>query len=141
MKHRSKRLLLKIAITTAFSFILFYGCDKDMQHPVPNVYVEFTVNMEMTYNLNTIGGWEYFTGGYRGIVIYRFSEDDFRVFDRTCTHDIYERIVVKDPPIAECEECESTYLLIDGSVVDGPARYPLKQYRTSFNYPFLHVSN
>ena len=141
MRNRGISLFLNILIATTISLTLLSGCEKDMQHPVPNVHVDFRINLEITYELNTIGGWVYFSGGYRGIVIYRLSEDEFRAFDRACTYDVYNRIVVDDPPIARCEECESTYLLIDGSVVEGPARYPLKQYRTTYHPPFVYVSN
>ncbi len=130
-----------IIIIIVAGVALLSECDKDMKHPVPDVHVDFRIDLQITYKLNTIGGWEYFTGGYRGIVIYRASEDEFSAFDRACTHNIYNSIVVNDPPIAECEECGSSYLLIDGSVVNGPAKHQLKQYRTILDYPYLYVRN
>lgn len=141
--HRTTSLLI-----FAFCSLLLFplSCGKENQHPVPVVPVEFTINIESTQfiELNSIGGWAYFSGGYRGIIIYRWSYDEFRAFDRACPHHPYEqcaRITVEDPPIAICNCCESMYLLIDGSVVDGPSRYPLKQYRTYFQYPHLQVTN
>ncbi len=122
------------------------SCDKDNRHPVPNVLVEFAINTESTQHieLNSIGGWAYYTGGFRGIIIYRYSEDEFKAFDRGCPYHPYDecaRITVSDPPLAVDTCCNSTFLLIDGSPVSGPARHPLKEYRTFYNYPYLQVSN
>ena len=141
MKFGKLSSCLLVFIVATISLVFLFGCDKDSQHPVPNVFVDFRINLEFTYELNSIGGWANFTGGYRGIVIYRLSADEFRAFDRACTYNVYDRVVVNDPPIAECTECESTYLLTDGSVVNGPASYPLKQYRTTFNHPYIYISN
>lgn len=139
-KNKNTTPIFMIAI---HCLALMYGCNKDMQHPVPDVHVDFRINLEVTYKLNTIGGWEYFTGGYNyhGIVVYRESVDEFNAFDRTCTHNISERIEVSDPPTAECTECGSKYLLLDGSVIKGPAKHHLKRYRTRLEYPYLYVWN
>ncbi len=129
-----------ISIICLFGITFMESCEKEYQHPVPQVYEQdLTINLEMVYKLNTIGGWEYFTGGYNGIVIYRLSEEEFRAFDRACTNDISKRVEVEDPPIAKCEKCESSYLLLDGSVVSGKANYPLKQYQVDLNYPYLTI--
>ncbi len=128
-------------------FLLFpVSCGKDSWHPVPSVPVSFTINIESTINieLNNIGGWAYYSGGHRGIIIYRWSVDEFRAFDRACPHHPFEAcalIRVEDPPVAKCSCCESLFLLLDGSVVRGPSRFPLKQYRTYLQFPFLSVSN
>ncbi|MFN3554719.1 MAG: Rieske (2Fe-2S) protein [Bacteroidales bacterium] len=121
------------------------GCTRDDKHPVPWVYVDFVINIEFTQNieLNAIGGWAYYTGGHRGILIYRVSHDEFRAFDRACPHEPYAdcRIVVENPPFAECPCCNSVFNLLDGSPFTGPSRHPLRAYRTVFNFPYLQVSN
>ncbi len=136
----SKPVQIITLIICLLSITFLESCEKDYHHPVPQVYdQDLRINLEMVYKLNTIGGWEYFTGGYNGIVVYRLSEDEFRAFDRACTYDIAERVEVKDPPIAKCEKCESSYLLIDGSVVSGKANHPLKQYQADLNSPYLTI--
>ncbi len=132
-------------LAAAIVAVQFSSCTKDEQHPVPIVPVEFRINLEFqNIELNSIGGWAYYTGGFRGIVIYRVSQDEFTAFDRACPYHPYEecgRITVEEPPLAECKCCESTFLLLDGSPVSGPARHPLRQYRTVFDDPFLYVGN
>ncbi len=129
-----------------FIIALPFACDKDSRHPVPIVPVDFTINVESTQHieLNNIGGWAYYTGGYRGIIIYRQSVDEFRAFDRACPyhpHDDCAIVRVYDPPVAKDTCCGSRFLLIDGSVVTGPAQHPLREYRTYYNHPYLQVTN
>jgi hypothetical protein len=135
-----------LSVLLALMMLLPLSCGKDGRHPVPDVMVNFTLNLESTQyiELNVVGGWAYFTGGYRGIIIYRQSIDEFRAFDRACPYHPYDDcalIRVFDPPLATDTCCGSRFLLIDGSVVTGPSEWPLKQYRTFFNPPFLQVSN
>ena len=138
------RKFLFFAIFISFIF-LPTSCGKE-DHPVPDVYVSFTLNLESTQyiELNGIGGWAYFSGGYKGIIIYRWSIDEFMAFDRACPYHPYDPcglVVVDDPPIARCDCCGSQYLMIDGSVFEGPSKFPLKQYRTYYQEPYLQVSN
>jgi nitrite reductase/ring-hydroxylating ferredoxin subunit len=128
-----------------FLLIFLSGCLKEDQHPVPLIPVDFRINTEFQFiELNSIGGHVNVHGGFGGIVIYRFSVDQFFAFDRACPvhpHDSKARILVDNAPLAHCGVCESTYLLLDGSPVSGPARFPLRQYRTLFSDPYLYVSN
>jgi nitrite reductase/ring-hydroxylating ferredoxin subunit len=137
-KHFQKFLILIAAV-------LMMACTKEDQHPVPLIPVDFRVNLEFQFiELNSIGGHVNVYGGFGGIVIYRFSVDQFYAFDRACPvhpHDPNARIVVDNAPVAHCKVCESSYLLLDGSPVSGPARFPLRQYRTMYSDPYLYVSN
>jgi nitrite reductase/ring-hydroxylating ferredoxin subunit len=122
------------------------SCDKENENPVPFVAVDFMINVESTQylELNTIGGWAYFTGGYRGIIVYRHSVDEFTAFDRACPFHPFEEdalVRVFDPPLATDTLCGSTFLLIDGSVVVGPSRHPLRQYRTFYSPPYVQVTS
>jgi len=142
----NNRTRLTGALLVVGMFFLLFSCGKEAQHPVPHVPVNFQINIESPqYNaLNAIHGWVFLSGGFRGIIIYRWTIDEFRAFDRACPHHPFEdcgRITLVDPPRALCPCCESTYLLLDGSVFSGPSRFPLKQYRTYFEHPWLIVSN
>ncbi len=116
---------------------LFQSCRDEYLHPVPDVDVNFSISINSYFELQNINGYTYIDNyGYNGIVVFRYSQDEFTAFDRACPHDVYEhecKIEVIDPPIAEDPCCNSQFLLIDGSVVDGPSKHPLKQYNASFN--------
>jgi len=122
------------------------GCKKD-EEAVPNVQVNLVISTtDVAFNdLNAVGGWIYLIGGSRGIVIYRFSMDEFMAYDRHCTYEPKETcgIVAVDQSgvIAEDNCCGSQFILTDGSVAGGPATIPLKRYQTSFDGNLLHVFN
>jgi len=130
-------------------------CQKDKQDPLPYAIVNIRIepNSTIYINLNTVGGYEYLTAEYpsRGIIVYRISTTDFVAFERTCPFDpdaccddengcsrLYvdeSGLIIKD----DC--CGSTYLILDGSNVEGPSVRPLKQYNTSFDGKTLHIYN
>jgi len=130
-----------------FSVFMFSSCEKENNHPVPNVMVDIRINIEnATYSgLNTIGSSIQVTGGYRGIIIYRAGLNEFTAFDRSCPHHPFEQCAVvnglEGQPFAECDCCGSVYQLLDGSKFDGPSLFPLRAYRAVFSHPFLTISN
>ncbi len=126
--------LLLVCVLTALA-----GCDKDREHPVPYVHVQFDFNI-IHYNLNSVGSSHQFSqhesGGYRGIVVYRLSMDEFKAYDRACPCDPHHctvSISADNPVLVTDPCCGSTFLLMDGSLVEGDAQFPLKEYRALFN--------
>ena len=133
----------------AATLIFLPGCSKDREHPVPYVYVDFNFNIT-NYNLDSPGLTHQFpkdqypNGGYQGMIVYRESETEFRAFDRACPshpHNCQVSIKEDNELYGKCPCCGSEFLLIDGNVIEGEARYPLKEYSTSFNRPRLRVTN
>jgi len=122
------------------------GCDKD-DNKVPNVPVNMVISTtDPEFNdLNAVGGWIYLTGGSRGIVVYRFSIDEFMAYDRHCTYNPSDACglveVDQSGVIAEDACCGSKFILTDGTVAEGPAEVPLKYYQTSFDGNLLHIYN
>ncbi len=132
-----KRFNLNILIII-FIAALFSGCNDNQQDYIPEVKVNFEVDLFLpSYtDLNIVGG-SYIdtTRGYKGIIIYRATESDFYAFDQACPYDPYddEALVVVDPweSIAVDYHCGSKFLLTDGFPIEGPAELPLKQYNAS----------
>ncbi len=130
------------------SLILFTlnACDSAHQ-VVPNVYVDFSIRlMDPEFNSLTIPGNSLtVTGGVNGIIIYRISQDEFAAYDRTCTHDVNEncKVYVDETKLFAVDTacCGTKFLLLDGSVSEGVATYPLKRYRTYFDGYTLRVYN
>jgi nitrite reductase/ring-hydroxylating ferredoxin subunit len=128
-------------------FSLFLACKKKNKDPIPESYVNFYLNISSTIYLNlaSVGGSEYITGGYKGIVVYRKSSEEFVAFERACPNDweIDSAFVSVEPSdlILKCKSCTSEFLILDGSVVKGPSELPLKQYKTTFDGQTLHVYN
>ena len=106
---------------------------------VPFVPVDLYLNLYLPgySSLNAIGGWAYVSGGSRGIIIYRQSVDLFAAYDRHCTYNADNPCVIAEVDssftFVECSCDGSQYQLYDGLVIQGPAGYSLKPYRTSFS--------
>ena len=126
------------------------GCEKYSQHPIPDVFVNFTINIlydpefirlqaqnnSINITSNTIG---VVVLGYdnNGVIVYN-AGGEFYAFDRTCPYDYPESIIVKTDPtsgLVTCPECESIYVLPSrgAPTLDGPASFPLKEYRAFYN--------
>jgi nitrite reductase/ring-hydroxylating ferredoxin subunit len=151
-KNKMKISAIKInRFLIFFTFFLLFTpqCKKDKKDLIPYIYVNFYVNVNSTqYNgLSTIGGWAYVTGGVRGIILYHKSVDEFMAYDRDCPYQTSNTCALltvdKSMVTATDSCCGSQFLLLDGSIVKGPATIMLKQYTTSYdeNSSTLHVSN
>ncbi len=134
-----KRYIFNTFALLFVSLFALVSCDDDREHPVPYVHVRFEFNV-IHYNLSAPGSAHQFSveesGGYRGIIVYRVSMDEFRAYDRACPCDPHNCKVSIDPdnPLLATDPCcGSSFLLMDGTIVDGNARFPLKEYRTTFS--------
>ena len=144
MKKHSFKILKYILFLVAI--LITPRCKKDKDE-IPYVYVNFYINTTSTQyiGLNTIGGYEYITGGVRGIIVYHRSVDEFMAYERDCPYqpsNSCAQVEVDQSAIMAVDSCcGSEFLLLDGSVVKGPATIMLKQYQTSFDGTTLHVFN
>jgi nitrite reductase/ring-hydroxylating ferredoxin subunit len=124
------------------------GCEKDNPTAgVPLVPVDITINVNNPayVDLQVPGGWLYLTGGVQGILVYRNTSDAFTAMDRQCTFQPATgcRVVVDESQVAATDTscCGASYLLLDGSVTQGPATLALARYNTSFNGSILRIYN
>ena len=141
---KSKVVFFSLAIFISGYII---SCKKDAGDVVPDVYVNiyiYTTAPEFI-SINAVGGWVYITGGSRGIVVYRNSVEEFMAYDRHCTYqpsNSCARIEVEQSNITAVDSCcGSKFVLTDGSVVNGPASLPLKQYQAMLDGNVLHIFN
>lgn len=129
-----------------FTFILFlittisFSCrktnDEDRAAFVPvDTYVN--INLPQYQALNISGGWAYANGGIKGLIIYRRGTDEFVAFDRNCTYNDANSCgfasVDSSNVLINCACDGSVYNIFDGSVSQGPATLPLRQYNASFD--------
>ena len=122
-------------------------CDSNAQN-IPYVPVNFQINLNLpAYNdLNFISNHITVEGGSKGLIIYRYTQDIFVVLDRHSTSDIALGCTVSVDDdgllISDNSDCsESKWIIIDGSVSNGPATLPLHRYSTNWNPPVLSVFN
>lgn len=126
--------------------VLLAGCKKK-KDDVPDTYVNVTIyTTEPSFaNLNAVGGWIYVNAGYKGIIVYRKSQEDFIALERACTFDPQSECdgitVTTDNITAQDTCCGSKFLIFDGSITQGPATAVLSQYRTSYDGTTLKIFN
>jgi hypothetical protein len=135
-------------IFIALILFAFNGCKDRNQNSsrIPFVSVNITIAVQDAQfsRLNVIGGWVYITGGSRGIIVYRKSESEFTALDR---HSPYLpnnncRVEVDKTDIAAVDSCSgSKFLLVDGSIVNGPSELPLQSYQTVFDTQYIRIFN
>ena len=140
------KLRISLIIIGAY-FLMQSSCDQNNQN-IPYVPVNFDLNINLPAytSLNYPGEHLIVQGGSKGIIVYRYTIDEFVVLDRHSTFDVTLgcKVLVESDGItlSDENECsESKWLIIDGSVMQGPATLPLHRYRTSWNPPILHVYN
>jgi hypothetical protein len=90
--------------------VLGFACKKNNNHPVPNVPVDITIdiNLPSYINLTGVSGWAYVNGGSRGIIVYRKSQDEFLAFDRYSPADVNG-----DCPQALTPDIDNFLILLD----------------------------
>ena len=144
MKNKGLFLLLG-----TFSLVLCLSCKKkkNAEQYIPYVYVDFYISIAnpQFVSLNAVGGWVYVTGGSKGIIVYRKSNDEFAAYDRHCPYQPENACsilsVSASGTTATDSCCGSEFLLIDVSVLKQPSSYPMLRYQTLFNGSQLHVFN
>lgn len=127
--------------------VLLSGCKGYEHETIPSVKVNITIYPDnVNYlSLNHIGGYVYLTGGVAGIIVYRLDQTTFMAYDRACSYDWEDTdawICVADDGLTLVDEnCGSRFNILDGSVINGPAQYPLYFYKTTYDGRRLRIYN
>ena len=159
MITESKIIYFLVVITIAIGLS---SCNKK-NDVIPDVTIDFRIDIndpEFT-GLASFGGIALissatnnlgiYAAGYggNGIIIFSGVEEQFYAYDRTCPHDYaVNGLSVKvniDPTNslnAICPKCSTNYALAAGGTPSkGIGRYPLKNYKTSFDGRYVRVWN
>lgn len=138
---------MRKTLVLIFSSIVLLGskCRKtDNDIPYHPVDITININEPSFFNLTAVSGHETVIGGSMGIVIYRKSFNEFVALERHVPYHVSDncRVDVLDDDVTLEDPCSgSQWLIIDGSIIKGPASQPLLQYNTSFNNPILRIYN
>lgn len=156
-------LFSKLTFFLILAFALsLSSCNKSKNDVIPDVYVDFTLDLldPEFIDLNAVGGtvtvdertnnYGYRSAGFKGNgIIVHAGVDEFFAYDRTCPHDYASygtaiRIDVDNTNTlyAICPVCKTKYgLPVNGTPTEGIGRYPLKNYKTSFDGRRVRVWN
>jgi Rieske Fe-S protein len=140
-----------ICFVSIFSLIALNGCNKDNEHPVPNVsfYIEpiYIYDPEYTNLLNVYGTIVIPDEGYQGngILLINLGNDSYKAYDCTCTYEVEAgcKVSPNENQInsAVCSCCGSIYELTFGTPNSGPAGYLLKEYHVIFDGEYIRIYN
>ncbi len=141
--------MLRMKKAVLFFFIAALSCSRCRDNnitQVPYVPVNIAININQPdfFDLTVPSGWVYVTGGSRGIIVYRNSIDEFTALERHSTYQVENQcaVAVNDDGVLISDPCSaSQWYIQDGTVVNGPATFPLVQYETSFQDPYLYITN
>lgn len=126
--------------------ILLSSCNRDNDQ-IPYVPVDFTIYISdpQWINLSVPGGWEYVSGGSKGIILFRTNLDEIMAYERHCPYQPENgcKIHVDSTWITATDTtcCGTTFNLYNGSVTSGLSTLPLKAYQTIFDGEILKVVN
>lgn len=79
-----------------------------------------------------------------GLLVYRYNSELFKAYDRHSPYDVdrYCQLYVDSTNIIVRDSCSgSAFLLVDGSIANGPATQPMKEYNTTFDGDILTITN
>jgi hypothetical protein len=147
MKKYLKYSNLAIFSTSIILLFCFFSCNTPKDN-IPYEPVDITINLNnVEYaDIKSIGGHVMIYGGYKGIVIYKVNRDEYTAFERACPYDpFYCRVdydSIEENLLDTC--CGSRFSLIfEGSIINGPAELPLRQYQTYYNsnLSMLRITN
>ncbi|MCG8412398.1 MAG: hypothetical protein MI739_14055 [Bacteroidales bacterium] len=127
------------------------SCDKEKTvFPYVPVHVTFSLSSDLSNLL--VGQYKTINGyGLGGLIIYRRDFNVFQAFDRACTYEGGNDCILSDSEFSgvfKCPCCKSMFYMTPnnqvepGSIFQGPANTPLKQYACSFDgSDFVTVRN
>lgn len=130
------------------------NCSKDSSNIIPNVRFNAEINLD---NPQYAGKNPFFVRpdasnryvGVNGVVVFEVTPTQFYAFDLMCTHQhdngnhYYVEEINQGDIVLKCPECDSEFNVAAeyGSVVKGPAKWPLKRYQTSVTGNILRIWN
>lgn len=137
---------LHVLLTFIIAGALIQSRCNDPNQYIPYVPVDFSINVNLPnyMDLSVPSGHILVNGGSKGIILYRYTLDDFVALDRHATADIPAgcQVQVAEDGLMLIDPCgNSEWLIIDGSVVSGDATLPLHRYATQWTPPILRVYN
>ncbi|MEC7114440.1 MAG: hypothetical protein VXY61_08415 [Bacteroidota bacterium] len=138
-------LLCRSAGLLALAFLPLSGCvDTPGVIPYVDVQVDLNLSLPAYNNLNFPNNWLYISGGSRGLIVYRYTLDEFVVLDRHATWDVgagCQCTVSPDGYTIEDPCSGSQWYIFDGSIIQGPTTAPLERYTTTWIPPVLSIRN
>jgi nitrite reductase/ring-hydroxylating ferredoxin subunit len=140
----SQNTKIKIFLITGSLILCCLNCQKDSVSQIPYVSFNTIISANELFNI-PIGSSKSFPGGNDSIYVYHADISTYYAYDRLCTYFPNDTsAIVTDIPggaTATCPHCKSKFELVDGGIIKGPARFPLKPYQATLLNGRLNIIN
>ncbi len=125
---------------------LIFSCGSYVETPLPYVPVNIRINLNdlRHQNLWRDGGFLYFQGGLRGVIVYRKNASMYYAFERNCTFEPSNscaQVWVDNSGFFMLDSCCGSQFDFEGNVLSGVAILPLQRYETTLVGNELFVRN
>jgi hypothetical protein len=129
--------------------ILIFSCCSSRRNAcyfpsVPVVFKEINLNLIEYSNLRFENSFVYESGGIAGLIIYRETGNDFRVFDRASpiSPENPNAILYVDSNLFGLKDSVNNALFdFEGNILYGPKNCNLLRYNAAYHPPFLIIQN
>ncbi len=145
-KSNMRKTLPSIVICIALAGLLASAaCQSDnIYDTIPYVLVDTTINLNnLQYEkLRQDKGYVEILGGYKGIIIYRESANNYKAFEKASpyrTDEACGEIFVDQSRLYMYEGCNNSVFDFNGYPAGGVANIPLRQYATALDGNYLHI--
>ncbi|MDY5969607.1 MAG: hypothetical protein SPJ13_06310 [Bacteroidales bacterium] len=122
------------------------SCERNGHCHIPVGETSFSVfpNDASYHGLNAVGGYMYFIGGHRGVVVIRTEQNAFAAYERSCPLDTNTSVRVSDAlgsAVLECPKCGSRFSVYTSGIPLEGSGTPcsLYQYGTTYDGNTLFV--
>lgn len=143
---------MKSVIVLGALIVMAIACrkkDQTVQCTYVPSYVDTTINLnEQPMRQLQTKGYVFLKGAYRGIIVHKESDTEYRAFERSSTYKMAESgcqlLADTTSSFFLFDPCSKSKFGFDGNVMQGPATCPLLEFRTSFvgnNYLRIYYSN
>ena len=136
--------VMKLRLFLLIFTVSIASCENESTSQIPEVFLDVTLRLDLPQfdELLFDGGWVYLdqangnVAGFRGLIVYRVINGEYRAFDRACSYKPLEACHILEADISgafiSCSCGESKYGF-DGNVINAPASLPLKMYSTLYS--------
>lgn len=127
----------------AILFLVWIGSTSFAQVSFPTITVNLSYPQFQRLKLDQ--GFVYLEGSWKGIILFRQSENTYLAYERACPHhpnDPCGHVQVDGSSLFMiCHCCRSSFNFADGQPMGGPAQRPLIQYRVDMDGSTLKISD
>ena len=145
----------KCLLYAGLMLLLLPACNRNANEPIPTGPVNITVDLNLAdyQHLIVPGGFSYFEGGARGVLVIHDYDDNWYAYERTCAWEPLSacakiwvdtlglQLRCGTPKSSGFEKCCESQFYFNGFPSKGPAKGPLARYKVSRAGNLLQVYN